>query len=299
MSDVASRILAEAVNSRRAILGFAGKVTSLAGNPLVNIELPDWLSRAWTVTLSSMRNGDAANPQGLVATAPIDNQIATQLFPGANGILPPERAAYDIDGVYLAVSWGNGFSRERAFVSYPYGGGSFTLHGSQIRVELPGGLQSAGEGVTGEGIPLIGGFATMSERSQAFMPPTLLTGLRTVAHGTPVLAYAPPRAVGYRLWTVTDSDDVPATFANSNVYRVEELIWLAGTPTVLAIDGTNVEPYRGNSNTLDVSGGNAFQRATGDGSDWRHLNPRAIGLRLSASEEADSSIGVEWILDLG
>lgn len=282
------------------VVGFSGKITTLAGNPLINVQLPEHLSVGWTVTLMAMKNGDTASPKGLVGGIPPDVQIATALFP-SSGQTPPERQAYNIEGVYLVVSWGAGFARERAFISYPFGGGSFQVHGASVRVETPGGLQSAGTGVSGEGIPIVGGFLSQSERSQSDIPPVLLTSLRDIGDAGPIDVWAPPRAIGYRLWTITDLDSVAIFPTASAVLKVQQLTWLAGAAVAFTLDGTNVTAYRGNSNELDVSGSNAWQRATRNASDWTRLVQRSIGVRITNvnADEAAAAIGVEWILDLG
>jgi hypothetical protein len=217
------------------------------------------------------------------------------------GTPPAEQVTYDIAGIYFRLAWGSGNMRETAYVSYPFGGGSFQVHAASVRVEFPSGFTPAA--VLNQGIPSVGGFISEGHRSEQHRKPTLVVNPRILATPDAILSrtfFAPPRAVGYRLYTPEDPD----LFAACR-FVVDQAFWGAGSVGVLARDGDNVTPYRGNSNELDISsdGTNASQRATKNANDWTVLMPQAIGVIVQPFFDSDAplsiQVGVEWILDLG
>lgn len=296
--------------------GFQGPISSFVGAQVIDVKFADqWRARPMVVTLASVKAGpipgawpqgnpSAQNNTGALATlfGPPDNQVAMALTPiGSGGLQPPEVLAYNIGGLYLQVEWGVGNYRERAFVSYPYGGGSFQLQAAALRVAVPSGLRSlfAGAPVS---FPVIGGWVSPGERSQLLQPPTLLTNALDVTDAVPRAFWCPPRARGYRLHTAQDQDAV----APSTVIIAQQLTTSIIGPGVAVrqIDGTNVTAYSGNSNELDVSGpglGNAWQRATRNLLHFTPLHPQAVGVLVKTvgAQSGDAIIGVEWLLDLG
>lgn len=284
---------------KRGQVGFRGTPQSLQGAQLIQVEMPyAHQARDWVITLLSIRNGGGA---AQVADVPLDNQVSTFLSSSGVGN-SPSGAPWGLTGIYLLVEWGTMNAREQAFVQYPYGGGSFMVHAASVRVSLPSGLVNP---VSGAAAPMLGGFMSAGVRSQSNIPPTVVAGTAEllVAEdvGVPRVFYAPPRAVGYRLYTTVDPDSLtPQTY-----FRVEEVRWLSGAPLGTIIDATNESLYSGESNTLEVNGGQASQRATRAAANWRHLAPTSVGVQVTAATGDGSAppegldVGVEWILDLG
>lgn len=277
--------------------GFAGLMSRFSGQVLINVALlEDWDARDFVVTLKSLTYGEKnpADAVGLVAGVPPDNQIGTFQFVSGGAGTPAEQSSYDILGLYMRVSWGSGNMRETAYVSYPYGGGSFQLHAGAVRIELPQGFDATAP--LNQGIPTIGGFVSEGRRSEAHRPPTLIVNQRWLSEVTSLVGrtyFAPPRAVGYRLWTSEDPDQN----AGCRIV-VEQAFWGAGAPGASSRDASNATVFRGNSNELDVdaTGSNASQRATRNVNDWTLLLPYSIGITVGIT--FDSGAGARASLNL-
>lgn len=284
--------------------GFSDSFASLQGAQVINVQVSPWNARDWLVTLGAMKNSNKPDPTALVANVPPDNQVAIAI---GGTRFAPEVTNYRIRGIYVRAFWGTGNAMEVAYVSWPFGGCSIPLHGALVRVEVPSGFDLTALD-PGQFIPTLQGFVSPNARRDGGMqsPPTLLTSTQPMPSAAAQIAgvdfWAPPRAVGYRLYTTVDADGL-AGFTPQ--VQVQQALWLGGVPTsVAAMDGTNVELYRGNSSTLDQSlaAGNAQYRATGQPNDWRRLLPGSVGIHVSipnGQNGRDIDVGVEWMLDLG
>lgn len=285
---------------RAGLPGFIGALSAVVGAQLCNVQMEEtWEGRDFTITLLSCKNSNLYPSGGTLQAgpAPIDNQVTTS--PGATAF-SPEQGQYGITGLYVILTWGVGNAVQRCFVTYPYGGGSFMVHGALVRVEVPSSFTPPDAPNTAT--PLIGAFVSVGRRAQSLLPPTLMcVGADPDINGVTNF-YAPPRAVGFRLWTNSEADSTTLSLR----FAVTALSWANGLIQQSVLT-TNATPYSGeNSNALDLDDTSALaaQRVTSHAGNWTHLDPRAVAVRveqIGVNEMGVGSIpvGIEWILDLG
>jgi hypothetical protein len=289
---------------KRGQPGQAGVLNQLQGQTLVRLDFGHASDAgSFAITLLNVRfSGVFPLGGGPVAGTPLDNQAGMAAAAAGQGIPPPELAQYNMFGIWVRVKWGMGAATDNCYVSYPWGGATFIIHGSSFEVSIPPGLMNYQEPSTCQ--PFIGAFAAPCTGGvRSVRPPTLLVGTQALVIGTPAVFPAPPRSVGYRLYTANPVDDNAGGVANpSAAFIVRQLGWNNGQFTNFAIDTTNADVYRsGLSNVLETSIdlSTAQQRATRTPYDWTTLAPVAQAISVTQSNGPAVALGVEWVLDLG
>lgn len=169
---------------------------ALNGQSLLNLDLPTWMARPWTLNMLRVRY-----------------QTGTL---SAAGTASPNPDAQTVgDNIQVQLQWGVGGVMERVLFDYPRSGGSVCFHASVVRVGIftpPVAL--------GGGIPFntfVGGFLAPGTRggsSQDVYPSVVFTDLpQTVnnAGTTTQLLVIPDRARAYRMIPVQNTNSTSAT----------------------------------------------------------------------------------------
>lgn len=164
--------------------------TQLTPISMLTSEVPPWMARPWTVTLSGMRytSGPLANVAHPTPDPP-DNQVPVEL---------KVRIDYGIDS-----------GRETVDVDYPWAGCTFQVHASSIRLYL---LPPATQNYNIDKPPLLN--ATMSPFPQGRGATDIIGPTWTHAYTFPpsstLYVPIPRRAIAYRLVPTNSSSLAPA-----------------------------------------------------------------------------------------
>jgi hypothetical protein len=245
---------------------------SISGLPIASVNLPRAQSRTWLITLGNMRSSGVGT-LGIVTAPPFaPNQTLDQLtYNGYDDFYFRGQTS----PLKVRIQFGVGELSDRCLVDYPYGGGSFQVQGSQVRVDIPNTRPIAIPG-SNMMIPVVGGFITAREEgSQApqLRPPTYTMPSLFLAGTTGVLNVpVPDRAMAYKVWCGT----VPQSSANIDVFQ------LRGDGTPIVHDTTQY------SGLTFVGGGGAGANPP----EWWWLHPQTQIIRLAQA----STVGLNWIV---
>jgi hypothetical protein len=149
---------------------------------IINLDLPEWMSREWTVTLCDWDFGGLLTGQALPIGAgqPADNQLNTSGF------------------LKAFIEWGVSGAKDTASIDYPPRGMSFNVVASSLRVSFLRSGISTGPTVPG---PLIGAWAAPYKRSAMYAQP-LFTAPYSLLTTQQSIFPSPSHAVGYN-YTIT------------------------------------------------------------------------------------------------
>lgn len=193
MNDIEQELLQRSADANN--WGFALNLLGAPNQSVINVDLPAWMARAWTLNLLRYRYGSGV----LVTTAGASTNPDAQTFG---------------DDVYVTLDYGVGGVSERVVFDYPRTGGTVEFHAASIRVYvsgpsnvvfLPGGNPPLS--------PLVGGFVTPYARGDAHdsVGPTFTTPSITIANNNTVQTNVPPRARAYRLVPVPSGHTLETT----------------------------------------------------------------------------------------
>jgi hypothetical protein len=257
--------------------GIAGLITLLGNTPIAAVNMPaENAVRSWQVTLLAMQLPGGAN------------QAA---FPAA--IDPPPPGQYGLDyvrsvvqtndatfGAFKArVEFGTANAMERAWLDYPYSGGTFEVSAAYVRlfVEVPGAFFAS---FFGQPPPVVGAFITPSDRPKAATVfPTYTQKPRLVPAGSQLAFFMPPRAYAYRVFT----NESAASWGAATTLSTYQGGFNGGR---IRTDLVAVTPW-------------ATTQANG-GQDWVLCDPTGVNVWVSHSDGLSAhTIGVQYTLDLG
>jgi hypothetical protein len=240
------------------------------GEPLVNLELPEWMARVWTITFEGWSyEGDV----GGAAVSPAGYK------PDSGNPQSPQYLETNLDTTIklkVRLEWGVSGSRTFAIIDYQQPGFSIALQASSLRVSCPLPdvfIRSGGP------LPGIGAFASPFQRQSVLDPslgPTFTYGAVIIGFGTVANFAAPPRAVAYRLIK-------GQSFIGSQSVALVQVRGQAATP-VQFDEGTLVAAdYEKQNSTL-----------------WQRLHPFAEGVQIQNNNGAGNlTLGIQYLIDLG
>lgn len=140
----------------------------------INLQVPEWMSQQWTVTLMGFRWG-GAGAAGLSAGQPPENQ--TDATPGYQAV----------------VQYGTAGAFETALIDWYARGCTFQVTSAFLRVLCQRQFAFSASPI----LPVLGGFAIPNQRTGS-LSPTFTTAFQLLPFGTSATYPIPRRAIGYR-----------------------------------------------------------------------------------------------------
>ncbi len=156
---------------------------------LIAVDVPAHQARTWQVTVLGLK-AFGFPPSGLVGLPPPDNTAIAQYA---------ENPGEGVSPLKLVLQWGTGGAMERALIDYYWGGQSFQVTGSNVRLSI----QRTFPFVTGVQFSQATVSAIIASKSFAtqLRPPTYTPFGATMAVAQTVIFQAPKRAQAYRVIT--------------------------------------------------------------------------------------------------
>lgn len=210
--------------------GFSGGLSEVQAQPLLNVRLPRWMARQWTVTTLAMRysgRGALVAPDFLPGSP--DNQVNT-VEGGATHNLQPFQ---------MTLNWGNGGVQETAQIDYPFAGNTFSFFASQFQLSLNNLDPASVSLINALGRPpRLGAFVCPSAgRWQELGAGPLWTthqfAVECNSDGPPIYVPIPPRARAYRISVQGNFTDAAG---NSLGLVVQQVTGVQGAYSTLAFD---------------------------------------------------------------
>jgi len=251
--------------------GQSGLMVPLFGSTqqvlLASAGAPEQAAQCWQVTVLAMQ-------EQIPPTAPT---------PATNSVNVKTRnrvqTLYNTVPFVLCVQFGTGNVTETAFLDYPFGGGTFELRASSVRVYMLT-LQFQGQPAA-FGRAQGGAFISPgSSRAKSRMAPTFTSGLQSFTNGGAGSVWcfnAPERAVGYRVY-MSDAVSTSSVTVQQGTYT--------GVAPFLQTDFVNADMRKQPQGVMPYE-------------DWIALNEAATAITLTNNEAAARTMGVVWVLDLG